>query len=126
MPLLKAPPAPVLPPGIGTDEHYRWLHGIVCVLLVLNLVDAVFTLLWVGAGLAREANPLFADLVRRQPVSFAAAKLVLVGLGSLLLWRLRHRPLAVISIFCSFLVYYAVLLQHLSFLGVILGAWLAA
>jgi hypothetical protein len=115
----------VLAPHIGTAQHFRWLHGIVCVVLVLNLVDAVFTLLWVGAGLARELNPLLAHLVRQYPVGFAVAKLGLVGLGSLLLWRLRHRPLAVVSIFCSFVVYYLVLLHHLSFLGVILRAWLA-
>jgi hypothetical protein len=124
-----APSAPheelVPSPRIGTAEHFRWLHGIVCVVLVLNLVDAVFTLLWVGAGLAREANPLLAHLVRQYPVGFALAKLGLVGLSSVLLWRLRHRPLAVVSIFCSFVVYYLVLLHHLSFLGTILRAWLA-
>ena len=113
-------------PHVGTAEHFRWLHGVVCVVLVLNLADAVFTLYWVGAGLAREANPLLAELVSEHPLGFALAKLGLVGLGSLLLWRLRHRPLAVVSIFCTFLVYYLVLLHHLSFLGVILGAWLAA
>lgn len=127
--MASAPSAPpdelALPPRIGTAQHYRWLHGIVCVVLVLNLVDAIFTLLWVGAGLAREANPLLTHLVREYPLGFAMAKLGLVGLGSLLLWRLRHRPLAVVSIFCSFVVYYLVLLHHLSFLGVILRAWLA-
>ena len=109
---------------IGTAEHYRWLHGIVQVVLVLNLLDAVFTILWVGAGLAREANPLFEVMVRDHPVAFASAKLVLVALGSLLLWRLRHRPLAVVAIFVSFLAYYLILLYHVRFLGLLLGSWL--
>jgi hypothetical protein len=109
---------------IGTAEHFRWLHGVVQVVLVLNLLDATFTILWVAAGLAREANPLFEELVRRDPVTFATAKLVLVALGSLLLWRLRHRPLAVIAIFVSFLAYYLILLYHVRFLGLLVGAWL--
>ena len=119
-------PSQPLPPSIGTDEHYRWLHGIVCVVLVINLIDAVLTLFWVGAGFAEEANPLLADLVKGHPVGFAAAKLGLVGLSSLLMWRLRHRPLAVVGIFATFLLYYLVLLHHLDFLGMIIGAWLAS
>lgn len=126
--MLSTPSAPApheVSPHVGTAEHFRWLHGVVSVVLVLNLVDAIFTLCWVGAGLAREANPLLHDLVSERPLGFALAKLGLVGLGSLLLWRLRHRPLAVVSIFCTFVVYYLVLLHHLSFLGLILRAWLA-
>ena len=118
-------PSQPLPPSIGTDEHYRWLHGIVSAVLLINLIDAVLTLFWVGAGFAKEANPLLADLVKEHPVGFASAKLGLVGLSSLLMWRLRHRPLAVVGIFCTFLLYYLVLLHHLDFLGVIIGAWLA-
>ena len=111
---------------IGTPEHFRWLYGIVKVVLVLNLIDAVLTLLWVGAGLAREANPFVAALVTERPVAFAAAKLALVGFGSLLLWRLRQRPLAVVGIFAVFLAYYAVLLHHVRFIGRVLRAWLGA
>lgn len=109
---------------IGTERHFRWLHGVVKVVLVLNLLDAVFTLFWVGAGLAHEANPLLADLVNEAPVAFALVKLGLVGLGSLVLWRLRQRPMAVVAIFAAFLAYYAVLLHHLRFLGKIGRAWL--
>jgi len=116
-------PAPS--PRLGSAQHFRWLYGIVCVVLLLNLVDAILTLLWVGAGWASEANPLLADLVSEHPVGFAAAKLLLVGLSSLLLWRLRDRPLAVIAIFCAFLLYYLVLLHHLRFVGRLLRAWLA-
>lgn len=117
-------PAHSAPLRIGTDEHFRWLDGIVRATLVLNLVDALFTLFWVGAGLARESNPLLNELVSRHPVAFALAKLTLVGAGSLLLWRLRHRPAAVISLFVAFLAYYFVLLWHIRFLGLLIGAWL--
>lgn len=110
---------------IGTPQHFRWLHGIVKGVLVLNLIDALLTLIWVTAGLAREANPLLDELVRERPVIFAMVKLALVGLGSLVLWRLRFRSTAVISIFVVFLVYYALLLWHLQFLGQLIAAWLS-
>lgn len=121
-------PAGVSPPSaestlrIGTPQHFRWLHGIVKVVLVLNLLDAVFTLVWVWSGLAKEANPLLRQLVHEHPVTFAAAKLTVVGLASLLLWRLRERPLAVVAIFLAFIAYYALLLAHIGFLSLVLGA----
>jgi len=109
------------PAHIGTHEHFRWLEGIVKVTLVLNLLDAVFTLLWVRAGLAEEANPFLRDLVHGFPVIFVVAKLGLVGLASLLLWRLRRRPLAVVGLFLAFFVYYALLLIHIDYLSTVLG-----
>jgi hypothetical protein len=98
---------------------------VVKVVLVLNLLDAVFTLTWTGAGAAREANPLLEPLATGSPLLFTAVKLALVGSGSWLLWRHRQRPLAIIAIFAAFLVYYALLLHHLGFLGRSVGAlWL--
>jgi len=112
---------PTPPLSIGTHQHYRWLEGIVKVTLVLNLLDALFTLTWVGAGLASEANPFLHELVHRHPVVFVTAKLALVGLGSMLLWRLRERRSAVIGIFIGFMAYYALLLVHVDYLGHVLG-----
>jgi len=109
---------------IGTAEQFRWLHGVVQALLLLNLIDVLFTLLWIYSGLAREANPLLGEIVALHPVAFASGKLALVGMGSILLWRFRDRPLAVIAIFMGFLAYYLVLLWHIRFLGLLLGAWL--
>lgn len=113
------------PPQLGTRQHYRWLLGIVKVTLVLNLLDGLFTLTWVWLGLASEANPVMARLLVAHPVAFVTAKLALVGLASLLLWRLRDRPLAVIAMFVAFLVYYGLLLIHLDYLGYVLGILIA-
>ena len=119
------PPSTPAPPGdnpaLGTPQQYRWLNGIVKAVLVLNLLDAMFTTLWVGAGLAREANPLLAELVVKSPVLFVLIKTTLVALGSLFLWRMRHLPMAVVGIFVVFLVYYGILLYHLGYLSWILG-----
>jgi hypothetical protein len=106
---------------IGTREHFRWLEGIVKGTLVLNLLDALFTLFWVVNGLAREANPLLQTVVQEHPVAFVAAKLSLVSLGSLLLWRYRGRSLAVVAIFVAFLAYYLMLLIHVDYLAWVLG-----
>jgi hypothetical protein len=100
---------------VGTVEHFGWLQGIVKAVLVLNLLDALFTLVWVRSGLAREANPLIEQLVEQHAVGFVLVKLGLVGLGSWLLWRRRERPAAVIAIVAAFLAYYLVLLYHLQY-----------
>ena len=100
---------------VGTPQQFRWLNGIVKTVLVMNLLDAIFTLFWVRAGLAREANVLMRDLVNEHAVLFVVAKLSLVSLGSLILWRRRAHAGAVVGIFMIFLVYYFVLLYHLHY-----------
>lgn len=107
---------------VGTAEHFRWLEGIIKSLLVLNLLDAVFTLFWVEAGLAQEANAFMRELVNRHAVLFVTVKTALVALGSYLLWQRRHRPVAVVGIFAVFLAYYAVLLYHLQYSSYLLHA----
>ena len=80
---------------IGTSQHFRWLHGIVQWLVVLNLLDGVFTLVWVQYFYADEYNVMLRDLARGDMVLFMAVKLTLVSLGALFLWRNRNHPLAV-------------------------------
>jgi hypothetical protein len=100
---------------IGTSQHFRWLHGIVQWLVVLNLLDGVFTLVWVQYFYADEYNVMLRDLARGDMVLFMAVKLTLVSLGALFLWRNRSHPLAVVAIFLAFLAYYLVLLYHLQY-----------
>jgi hypothetical protein len=111
---------------IGTPEHFRWLNGIVKAVLVLNLLDALFTLLWVSAGLATEANVLLETLAHGHPVLFVTVKLGLVSLGSILLWWRRDRPLAVVSLFGAFMVYYLVLLYHVQYASLFVRSLLQA
>ena len=100
---------------VGTPQHFSWLHGIVQIVLLLNLMDAIFTLFWVKAGLAVESNILLQSTVNEHPVAFMMIKTTLVSLGSLLLWKRRYHPLAVVGLFVVFLVYYYLLLYHLQF-----------
>lgn len=99
---------------VGRPQHFRWLRGIVAAILVLNAIDAALTIVWVSSGEAREANPIMRGYFAHGAVPFAAVKLVLVSLGTFLLWRHRRRPLAVVGIFVALLTYYYVLLYHLS------------
>lgn len=103
--------------SVGTPEQFRWLHHIVKAVLILNLLDALFTLVWVRAGFAHEANTLIDELVREHALAFVGVKLALVGLGSWLLWHWRERPFAVVAIFVAFMAYYLVVLYHVQFAG---------
>ena len=110
---------------VGTPEQVGWLTGVVIAVLVMNALDALFTLVWVRAGLAVEANSLMRDMVENNAFLFVATKLGLVSLGSLLLWRQRTHPIAVVAIFVVFLVYYFVLLYHLQYSSLLIRNTLA-
>lgn len=84
-------------------------------LLVLNLLDALFTLWWLQLGLADELNPLMRCLYDASPLLFVAVKLVGVGLGLLLLCRHRHNRLAKIALWAGNLLYAGVVVYHLAF-----------
>jgi len=110
---------------VSTPQQDLWLKGIVAGIVVLNVLDGILTLLWVYTGRAIETNPLLSELVNAHPLAFMLAKLALVTLGLVLLWRLRQHPVAVITIFLAFLVYYLLLLYHLRAmnLGVLHALW---
>ena len=100
---------------IGTEREFRWLRLIVGFIIFLNGLDAAFTLLWVNAGLADEANFLLRNLVNNHPLLFVVTKFALVLAGTYILWRNRYNKYAVGGLFLAFLVYYALLLYHLGY-----------
>ncbi len=106
---------------VGTPEQFRWIYRLLQVILILNLIDAVLTLFWVGTGLAIEANVILQAIVTNHPVAFMAAKVALVSLGAWLLWQRRQHPLAIVGLVAAFVVYYALMLHHLRF-----ASWVAA
>jgi len=111
-PLFDHEPGPA-PGWIGAPQHFAWLESIVKCVLVLNVVDAVLTMIWIAQGLAVEANPILADMVHEHPFSFVTCKLSLVSMGSLLLWRHRTRASAVVATFLAFIAYFLLFLYHL-------------
>ena len=112
-----------IPAWIGTPQHLRWLRGLAAVTLVLNGLDAILTMIWVYLGLAKEGNPLMEILVTDAPVAFVLAKVTLVSLGLLLLWRYRNRPLAVLGLFVAFGAYYGIALIHAGGIGKLIERW---
>ncbi|MBM4371127.1 MAG: hypothetical protein FJ098_05710 [Deltaproteobacteria bacterium] len=102
---------------VGTDEQIRWLPGLIGAIFILNAVDAVFTVYWVLGKDTWEANPFMDELLARHPLLFLGVKLFLAAAGSWLLWRYRHRPLAVVGLFGLFIVYYWLLAGHLYMFG---------
>ena len=88
------------------------LSAIVQAVVVLNLLDAVLTLIWVQLGVATEANLLLHGVLERSAVLFMVVKLALVSLGIVLLWRQRAHPLAVFGIALVFCAYAVLLAYH--------------
>ena len=86
-------------------------------LLVMNLLDGIFTLTAVHAGAASEANPFMQLPLHWGSVWFIAIKTGLVSAGVLMLWRARERLLAHAGLIALTLVYTAVVGYHLSAIG---------
>ena len=108
---------------IGDTTQYRWLEGLLAAVFILSVVDGVLTIVWVLTGYAREANFVMDYLIRLHPSIFMGIKILLMALGITLLWRNRERALAVIGIFISFIVYYAILVGfHLHAAGILISS----
>jgi hypothetical protein len=92
----------------------RWLRRIASVIVVLNLVDAIFTLLYTSGHLAREGNPLMQGVLAASPVMFMITKLSLVSLCVFMLWRYGHRFTAVIGLIGATVMYVILIGYHLT------------
>ena len=84
-------------------------------LLILgNLLDALFTFTFLQMDLVSEANPLMAWAYQGSPLAFMLLKLSCVQLGVLLLWAQRHVPAAQVAIRAAAGLYLAVVAYHVS------------
>lgn len=91
-----------------------WVYLAGAAIVVLNLADALFTLVYVKLGHATESNPLMDRVLVHGPVLFMVAKLGLVSLGVALLWRLRDYRAARIGLVATSTAYVLLLGYHLS------------
>lgn len=85
------------------------------ILLVLNLLDACFTLAWLCSGVAAEANPIMAACYAQGPAVMMISKLVLVSGGVWAIRRLHRYVMARVGLAACVLVYLAVIHVHLKF-----------
>lgn len=81
-------------------------------LLVLNLLDAIFTISVIERGLALEANPLARVFLNLGNGWFVAWKVSQVGLCALIFWKWRNHKLAKFGMVSCFLLYAAVICWH--------------
>ena len=81
-------------------------------ILVMNLYDAMMTLLVVESGVATEANPIMAAPLALGPIAFMLAKLGMVSAGVLLLWKLRGSSFAAFGIYSLSGIYTALCIYH--------------
>lgn len=94
-----------------TSPKLSYVAGMV---IVLNLLDGIFTILYTRLGVATEANPLMDQVLSASPLVFMITKLLLVSLGVCLLWRLRHRRAAAAGLIAVGSAYVCLLVHHLS------------
>ena len=67
-----------------TDWHHPWLFFLGTGTMLLSCMDAFFTLQLLGRG-AVEVNPVMAAVIEKGTLTFAATKMLLTGLGILVL-----------------------------------------
>jgi hypothetical protein len=92
----------------------QWLLRFASAIVILNLADALFTILYTTSGLAREGNPFMETVLTAGPVLFVLTKVMLVTVAVLFLWRYRHRSSVVLGLLGSTAVYVVVIGYHLS------------
>lgn len=123
-----APPrAPSSPGQPASSVTQRWrivasrpVNVLLASLLVLNLFDAVLTLLWVTLELTTEENPFMEVALNRSPVLFMLVKMLLVSLAAVLINRGRHRRDVLWASWLIVAFYYFVAVNHAWFYGDVL------
>jgi uncharacterized protein DUF5658 len=100
-------------PQMGIRSR-RWLRRIASAVIILNLIDAIFTLCYTSVGMATESNPLMRGPLASSPVLFMITKLTLVSLCVMLLWRLAHRGTAVLGLLAATAMYLLLIGYHLT------------
>ena len=86
-------------------------------LLVLNLLDGLFTLTFLQLEVAEELNPLMRLAYEHSPMAFMAIKVTIVSLGLTLLCLHRSMQLSQRAIQAGAALYVVIDVYHLAFLA---------
>jgi hypothetical protein len=98
---------------------HSFLTAIGVLLILGNLLDALFTFTLLQLQLVVEANPFMRWMYEGSPLSFMVAKLGCVQLGFLLLWAHRHVAAAQIAMVAGATMYTAIVAYHLCILALL-------
>jgi hypothetical protein len=81
-------------------------------LMLLVCADGLMTLRGIQMGFMQEANPYIFWLVMEAPILFLFAKVLLVSLGSAILWRYRDNVWSIHGVTLLLLTYSLLLFHH--------------
>lgn len=90
----------------------RWVMAAVGLLVLLNVLDAACTAIWVDLGVAREANILLRPILDHSVFLFVLVKMSIVIAALAVLWKHRGRTLAVAGLGFSCLAYACLTVWH--------------
>jgi hypothetical protein len=82
-------------------------------LFLLNLLDALLTIVWVRAGVATESNQLMAGLLDIGNGPFLAAKIAMGTIVALVLFRWGNRPMGRYAVAVALAVYIGLMGVHI-------------
>lgn len=87
-------------------------------IVVLCLLDAIFTILWLSTGLAIESNPFMEFLLDKSNLLFLAVKMALTYMSVYILYQYRYKKGAIMTTKILTMLYLTIIIYHL--LGYIL------
>ena len=93
-------------------------------LFVLNLLDALLTIVWVRSGVATEGNQLMAKLLEIGDFTFLGAKVAIGTIAALVLFRWGNLKLARYGLAVALAIYLSLMGVHL-FTG-LSAAWIVS
>lgn len=82
-------------------------------LFVLNLLDALLTIVWVRSGVATEGNQLMAALLDIGNAPFLGVKIAIGIVASVVLIKSRHNALAKYGLAVALAVYLGLMVVHI-------------
>ena len=97
--------------NIYVDSYTRQDVALTLGVLVLNILDAFFTLRWLGMG-GGEGNPLMEMLIRAKDMLFLLQKCIVVGLWLVILVIHKNFRIARLGLWAAFILYLGILLYH--------------
>jgi hypothetical protein len=107
----------------GVDGASFHITPAAVLLLVLNLLDGLFTLTFLQLDVAEELNPLMRAAYESSPLLFMLSKLIIVNAGLSLLCVHRGMRASRLAIRAGALIYAVINVYHLAFLTHLVRHW---
>nr|WP_244237503.1 DUF5658 family protein [Corallococcus llansteffanensis] len=109
--------------GTWTQGASFYMSPASVALLMLNLMDGLFTLLFLQLGVAEELNPVMRAAYEHSPLLFMFSKLLIVNAGLCLLCLHRKLKASRFAIRAGAVVYAIIVVYHLAFLAHLVSHW---